>query len=507
MAASESDVGETVAALDLGSNSFHMVVARRQHGELRVLDRIKVMVRLGEGLDARGRLSPDVRERAMQALQRFGERLKALPRNNVRVVGTNALRGMRKAQAFLVAAETALGHPVEVISGVEEARLIYIGVCHSLGDDAERRLVVDIGGGSTELIVGAGAQPICMDSLEIGCVSLTRKCLTDGRLNANTLSQAALTVGQELEPVLRRYHHSQWQHAIGASGSVRSVQAVLGGLGLAHGDIDLSGLQALRQQLVDAGRLDRLALPGLETARKPVFAGGVMVLLGVFEALGVERMAVSDGALREGVLHDLIGRMDFADVRDQTVSALVKRYHVDVAHADRVTATAEHLFRQVQEPWDLDAEAQRWLRWGAQLHEIGLDIAHGGYHRHGEYLARHSDLGGFSSQDQAVLAALIRCHRRKIADSALDGVPDNRRVRVERLVPLLRLAVILHRSRLDEPGPDVQLGVQPGMIMLVFPRGWLLAHPLTRADLDVEAEALERLELTLRLQEAGGTSA
>ncbi|MFV8833897.1 exopolyphosphatase [Aquisalimonas sp. APHAB1-3] len=494
------DNGRTVAAVDLGSNSFHMVVARLQHGELRVVDRIKTMVRLGEGVDARGRLDPAVRERALEALDRFGQRLRGLPRGCVRVVGTNTLRIMRDAQGFQGAAEAALGHAVEVVSGVEEARLIYLGVAHSLGADGQRRLVVDIGGGSTELIVGEGMTPLYMDSLEMGCVRLERQSFPKGRYTQRTLDRAALRVAQELEPVARRYHTAHWEQAVGASGSVRAVQTVLKGLDLSPDVITLNGLLRLRECLIRAGRVSNLQLPGLDADRRPVFAGGVMVLLGVFQGLGIQRMVASDGAMREGVLHDLLGRMASRDVRDQAVAAMMARYHVDTDQARRVAETAHHLFQQVRRSWSLDDEAALWLRWAAETHEIGLDIAHGSYHRHGEYLARHSDLSGFSSQDQTVLAALIRCHRRKISRKALDAVPDNRRLRVERLTPLLRLAAVLHRSRLDEPIPSATLRVRDNRLDLQFPAGWLDAHPLTRADLAEESAALKRLGLVLRVR-------
>lgn len=500
MTAADQNTDSTVAAVDLGSNSFHMVVARLQHGELRVVDRIKTMVRLGDGVDGRGRIDPAVRTRALEALDRFGQRLRGLPRGRVRIVGTNTFRIMRDAEAFRSAAEAALGHPVEVVSGVEEARLIYLGVAHSLGDGGQTRLVVDVGGGSTELIVGEGMTPIHMDSLEIGCVRLARQCFPGGRYTRRTLDRAALRVARELEPVARVYQHADWQQAVGASGSVRSVQSVLAALEVSQDAITLDGLLHLRTCLIQAGSESKLQLPGLDADRRPVFAGGVMVLLGVFQGLGIQRMIASDGALREGVLHDLLGRMTSSDARDQAVSALMARYHVDVDHAGRVADAAAQLFRQARADWNLDDEAAAWLRWAAETHEIGLDIAHSGYHRHGEYLARHSDLSGFSSQDQAVLAALIRCHRRKISRKVVDDVPDERRLRVERLVPLLRLAVILHRSRLDEPSPSVKLRVRGNRLNLRFPAGWLAAHPLTRADLEEEAKAIKRLDLELRVR-------
>ncbi|MDN3518616.1 Ppx/GppA phosphatase family protein [Aquisalimonas lutea] len=499
MSAPDALISDTVAAVDLGSNSFHMVVARRHHGDLQVLDRLKLMVRLGEGLDRRGRLHPDVRNRALDALQKFGQRLQGLPRGCVRVVGTNTLREMRDARAFMAAAEEALGHPVEVVSGVEEARLIYLGVARSLADDGRRRLVVDIGGGSTELVLGQGLQPRRMDSLEVGCVSITRRFFPEGRWSKRTLNRAELEVGVAVEPVIGHYRDGAWDAAVGASGTIKAVQAVIAELGGDSQCIQRDDLADLRARVLRAGRSDRLDLSGLEADRRPVFAAGVVVLQGIFRALGIERMAVSDGALREGVIHDLVGRIEYHDVRDQTVAALASRYHVDTEHAARVARTADALFEQAAGPWALDGEARRWLDWAARLHEIGLDIAHGGYHRHGEYVARNGDLGGFSGQDQAVLGALIRCHRRKVARKALDAVPESRQHRVWRLVPLLRLAVILHRSRLEEQAPALTLTADGARLTLAFPEGWLATHPLTAADLEAEAQALARVGFTLEI--------
>ena len=497
-----SETTATVAAVDLGSNSFHMVVARRHHGDLQVLDRLKLMVRLGEGLDDTGALSDTVRRRALEALERFGQRLQGLSSSHVRVVGTNTLREMRDADAFMAASEAALGHPVEVVSGVEEARLIYLGVARSLGDEGGRRLVVDIGGGSTEVVIGEGAQPLRMESLEVGCVNLSRRCFADGRLSESAVEHAALEAERVLEPVVARFRAPAFAHAVGASGTVKAVHRVLAGAGQAEESITRDALMDLGQRIAAARSVDALDLPGLDDDRRPVFPAGVAILTGLFRALDITAMQVSDGALREGVLHDLVGRMDYHDVRDQTVAALASRYHVDTEHAARVERTALSLQGQVEEAWGFDREARNWLAWAARLHEIGLDVAHSGYHRHGEYIARHGDLGGFSAQDQAVLAALIRCHRRKIARSALSAVPQGRQQRTWRLVPLLRLAVVLHRSRLDEEAPPVRLRAKADTLTLTFPTDWLYRHPLTAVDLKLEQQALTRAGYTLTINEA-----
>ena len=491
-----------VAAVDLGSNSFHMIVAREDDTALRVVDRIKTMVRIGEGLDARGRLDPRVATRALDALGQFGQRLAGFRSDRVRAVGTNTLREMADSDAFLERAREALGYPVEIVSGQEEARLIYQGVARSLADDGRARLVVDIGGGSTEMILGTGLVPTAMDSLEMGCVTLTRRCLADGRLTPRRLERAATEVGRMLEPVAWRYGRDAWQEAVGASGTVRAVAGVLEALGSGSGTIDAAGLDDLHDRLLAAGHRDALALPGLDEGRRPVFPAGVVILRGLFRRLGIETMAVSDGALREGLLHDLVGRRAARDIRDDTVDGLMRRYQVDRTHAQRVRGTALTLLDRVHEPWSLPSPAGKWLGWAAALHEMGLDIAHRGYHRHGAYVARNGDLVGFSSEDQRVLAALIRCHRKKISRQARADIPEPRRATVERLIPLLRLAVLLHRSRVDEPAPLVAVEAEGATLRLTFPPGWIDAHPLTRADLVEEKRALRRVGVALDLAEA-----
>lgn len=480
-----------IAAVDLGSNSFHLIVARLQDGQLRVIDRLRDPVRLAAGLGQDLRLDPEVRQRAIECLRRFGQRLAELGPGSVRVVGTNTLRQARDPE-FIEAAQQALGHPIEVVAGIEEARLIYLGVAHSLAVDEGRRLVVDIGGGSTELIIGEGFQPLRLDSLYMGCVTLSERFFRGGKLGKSGFEAAELLAALELEPIQERFRRLGWNAVVGASGTVRTVREILVEQGWSEQGISAAGLRKLRKVMLDAGHIDKLKLKGLPDDRRPILAGGVAILSAVFAALDLERMVIAQGALREGLLYDLLGRIQHDDVREAAVQALMKRYHVDVRHAARVEAVALTLLDQLAHDWGLEHPMQRtWLHWAAGLHEVGLAIAHSQYQKHGAYVVQHSDLAGFSMRDQALLAVLVRGHRRKFPREEIAALPKPQQESARRLIALLRLAVLLRRGRADVPAPDIKARITGNELKLKFPAGWLDARPLTRADLVEECRSLE----------------
>ncbi|HEB97687.1 MAG TPA: exopolyphosphatase [Sedimenticola thiotaurini] len=494
---------ETIAAVDLGSNSFHMIVARVVDNQFQVMDRLREMVRLREGLDARRNLAPEVAQRALGCLERFGQRVRSLPPGAVRAVGTNTLRQVRDAGAFLRAAEAALGHPIEIVAGREEARLVYLGVAHGLAAGDERRLVVDIGGGSTELIVGEGFAPRHMESMEMGCVSMSQAHFGDGRIGAKAMKRAELAGALELRPVKVEYREAGWRQAIGSSGTIRAIRTVVQRAGWCdpRDGITADALRQLRDRLVAFGRVDRIELDGLSTERRPVFAGGVAVLRSVFKALHIERMQVSDLALREGLLYDMLGRIHHEDVRESSVRALCRRYEVDMAQAERVERTARALFAQAAAPWGLHGgEYVEILGWAARLHEIGLTVAHAGYHKHSAYLAAHSDMAGFSRQEQMVLAALMRGHRRRFPLEQFRALPPDITLCAMQLAVLLRLSVLLHRARSATLRIDALLRVEGNRLELEFPDGWLQAHPLPRMELKQEAKRLKKAGFRLKFR-------
>jgi len=498
---------EVIAAVDLGSNSFHMVVARYSHGQLVIIDRLREMVRLAAGVGEDGRLDKEVAARALACLERFGQRLRDIRARNVRVVGTNALRIARRKQAFLERAREALGFPIEIVSGMEEARLIYSGVAHNLPNEPGRRLVVDIGGGSTEIIIGEHYEPLELESLQMGCVSLSQRFFGDGRLTPKRLERARLAARLELEPIQAAFTRRGWERAVGSSGTVRVIADSLRELNPTAGSITPSGLEELLARLGASGHLRELDLDSVSEERRPVFPGGVVILTEIIAALGIEQMRFVEGALRDGLLYDMVGRMTRSDARERTVGSMQRRYHVDLGQAERVEETAVDFLAQVREAWELgDALAELSLRWAARLHEIGLDVAHNGYHRHGAYLLENADMPGFAREEQQLIARLVGSHRRKLGLERLeDLIPPWDRL-APRLIVLLRAAVLLHRGRSANALPKIELTARGSALELRFPGGWLDEHPLTVADLQLEIGFLRPHGVRLRVYSGNRSS-
>ena len=492
---------DVLAAVDLGSNSFHMVVARYALGQLAIVDRLREMVRLAAGLDEHGRLNRESTARALACLERFGQRLRDMRAERVRVVGTNTLRKARRKGAFLDRAREALGHPIEIISGVEEARLIYLGVSHTTPSEAGRRLVVDIGGGSTELIIGEGFEARRLESLYMGCVSLSARHFGDGVITEKRMKRARTEVQLEIEPVMSRFKRTEWEMAFGASGTMRAAADALVARGTGRGGIDREGVQWLLGECLRAGEVSKLRLPGLAAERQEIMPGGLVIITEIFDMLGIESMRVADGSLREGLLYDLVGRLTDEDARARSVRSLEARFHVDLAQADRVEATVLAFLGQVREAWKLDEPlAEPVLRWAARLHEVGLDIAHSHYHKHGAYLLANADLPGFPREEQQLLAAVVGNHRRKLNLAQLEDLVPPWHLRAEFLIVLLRLAVLLHRGRGPRALPQLQLKPSGRSLSVAFPKGWLAEHPLTAADLEQETGLLQAAGFRLRVQ-------
>jgi exopolyphosphatase / guanosine-5'-triphosphate,3'-diphosphate pyrophosphatase len=493
-------VPDVLAAVDLGSNSFHMVVARYSHGQLVILDRLREMVRLAAGMGDSGRLDDTATDRALRCLERFGQRLRAMRADSVRVVGTNALRRAKRKRWFLEHARAALGHPIEIISGLEEARLIYSGVAHTSPMSPDKRLVIDIGGGSTEIVIGEGFDPFLLESLSVGCVGLSASFFDDGRISAKRLERARTAVRLELEPVQEAYRKMGWLQVFGSSGTVRVISDVLHRLNPESPHITLDNLNALAERVVTAGHVDELDLPDVDAERAPVFPAGLAILLEVVENFGIDRVRVAEGAMREGLLYDLMGRFTNEDARLRSVRAMEKRYHIDELQADRVEATAVGLLEQVENDWGLeDPLAESVLRWAARLHETGLDIAHSKYHRHSAYLLEHADMPGFPREEQLLLSALVGGHRRQWSVASLeDLLPPWDRL-AEFLIVILRLAVLLHRGRSPQPLPEVKLTVKSRNMTLELPQRWIKEHPLTLEDLEQERAYLKEAGFRLTI--------
>lgn len=478
-----------------------MVVAEERQDELLVLDRLREMVRLASGVDNSDMLSPEVAAVALECLERFGQRLRDLPSSNVSAVGTNTLRRISNSEEFLQQAEEKLGHPIEIISGIEEARLIYQGVAHSLEPDHKDKLVIDIGGGSTELIIGEDFQTKMMESLEMGCVTMTRQFFPDGKITAKRIARARIDVLQKMKEVRHAFRQQGWDVVIGASGTIRSTLSVIHELGLSDREgITFNALKKLVKKLAQFKLVDDVQLAGLSERRVPVFLGGVIVLSGVFEALEIDQMQVSDGAVREGLLYDMLGRRQNKDIRNTSIECLAGRFHVDSQHAERVEHTASDFLQQVFSDWSLDYQsAQTLLSWACKIHEIGRDISHSAYHKHSAYIVENADLAGFSRQQQARLGTLVRAHRGKLMDKFYEVLNKSCQITVMKLAVLLRLAVIFHRSRSSTALPAIQLQARGNALVIELPKEWLDQHPLTLNDLEQEAEYLKLIDVQLEL--------
>ena len=491
-----------LAAVDLGSNSFRMVIARRQGGELRPVDRLREGVRLAECLDAHRNITQEGVRRALECLRKFGQRVRDFPQGSVRAVGTNTLRKARNTASFLRQAERALGHPIDVVSGQEEARLIFVGASHSLANSEIQRLVVDIGGGSTECVVGRDYEPRLAESLYMGCVGLTLAHFPGGRLTAKRMRKAKTAAKLELRPMKSAFRKLGWKHAVGTSGTIHAVAGLLRLQGwITPQGITRDGLARLEQALLAVDHVDDLVLKGLRRDRAKVLPGGFAILSAVFDSLEIESMTAADGALREGALYDLLGRIQNEDARDRTIQRFLRQYQVDTSQSQRIETTALALVDQVSESWKLDPVAARlFVSWAARLHEIGLSVAHGGYHKHGAYIIEQSDMPGFSFQDQALVALLVRSMRRKIPIHLFSHLSKKRGRFALRLCLLLRLAAVLNRSRSRRPMPTLELAARKKKIRLRFPGTWLDEHPLTRADLVQEATYLSTIGIRLEVR-------
>jgi exopolyphosphatase/guanosine-5'-triphosphate,3'-diphosphate pyrophosphatase len=495
-----SDPSSVIAAVDLGSNSFHMVVAQDQHGQLKIIDRMREMVRLGAGLNSSGKLSKESKERAIECLQRFGQRLREMHADSVRVVGTNTLRVAKNSVEFIQCAEEALGHPIQIISGVEEARLIYQGTIHSITGPEGKWLVVDIGGGSTEVIIGKRGNPLLMESVQMGCVVISEKYFASGELDKKKFKKALVEAKLQLQPIISKVKKLGWKHVVGTAGTIRTISELMREFELSERGITYKGINALIEKLQQAGHMDKVNFEALSKERKPVFAGGIIVLKAIFEELGIKKMMISDGGLREGLLFDLAGRIHHQDTRDRTVYSLMRRYHVDFDHAANIKTTAFHLLEKASRVWKIDNDiAYQFLIWAADLHEIGLDISHSKYHRHGAYLLDNSDLMGFSWNEQRLLACLVGNHRRKINIDAIEQLPVRWQDQAMYMIVILRIAVLINRDRVPKKLPDIIIEDHKGTLSIQFDQSWVEAHPLTGAELEQEQNYLKVLKVKVSI--------
>ena len=488
---------ELIAAVDLGSNSFRLQIGRVVGDQIYPLDSLKEPVRLAAGLNASKFLDGASQLRALEALRRFSERLRGLAPGAVRAVATNTLRVARNAAQFLIQAEAALGFPIEVVAGREEARLIYVGVAHTLPNPATQQLVVDIGGGSTEFIIGKSFESIALESLYMGCVGYSLSYFPRGKLDKRGFKEAEFAARRELETISRRFHEVGWEQAVGSSGTAKALLDLIQLSGVSREGITREGLAWLKERLIRAGDLASLNLPGLRADRIPVLSGGLAIMIATFDVLAIERMTFSEGALRLGVLYDLLGRYHHQDLRDATVNQFMRRYEVDLAQAQRVCATGLSVLRQL-DPATADRahpDAQS-LEWAAKLHEVGISVAHAGYHKHSAYILANADMPGFSRMDQGRLARVVLAQRGKL-ERVVAIEPDSRDWS---LIFCLRLAVLLHRARDNLPIPALFVKRTNKGFQIMVDAASLSSVPLTAAALAEEEQQWASVGKELRVK-------
>lgn len=469
-----------LAAIDMGSNSFRLEIAELSKGKYKRIDYLKETVRLGAGLDESGLLTEDAAQRGLACLARFAQRLKGFAPAQVRAVATQTLREARNRDAFLMRANGALGHPIEVIAGREEARLIYQGVSRLQPSDLPR-LVIDIGGRSTEMILGRGRQTLRAESFGVGSVSLSMAHFPGGRFTAAGFRAAQIAAGAELEEALTLFSPNEWQEALGSSGTVGSVSQLLAACHITDGSITPEGLRWCIQQCIDAGSIDALNLPGLKPDRKAVLGGGLSILYTLAMQFHIEVIKPAKGALRQGVIFDLDERLEsarnprMADPREAAVQELQRRFKVDTEHAQRIQERASSLWQSMQGSQNTDLELERELEWVALLHEIGMMVSHHDHHRHSSYLLGHVDAAGFSQSQLRRMATLALGQRGdliKLAEHLHDKT-------LMAQVLCLRIAVILHHARVNLP-PHIAR-IQKGRVKhrLYLQRKWAEQQPRT----------------------------
>ena len=490
-------MSKNLAVLDLGSNSFHMlVVSLEDNGNLHIIDKLNDRARLAAGLDKNKYLTDEAQERALQYFRQYSERLLDFEVGCVRAVATDIFRKAKNGLEFLEKAEKVLGWPIEIISGIEEARLIYKGVSHDF-PTKRRRLIIDIGGGSTELIIGTGSTPIELASTKMGCVSWTMSFFSTGKMTIQAFSKAIQAAEQVLTSQIERYLSIGWQEALGSSGTNKAISDILIETKRSDGSITRQNLEWLIKELIQIKESDAIPWDAVSNSRREVLASGVSILFACMKALKIQKIHPSTSALREGVMIEMVGRIFGEDIRDKSIQSLLRRFKVDSTHNERILKTLRYLFDSASDEWRLNQRDWQLLLWAVQLHEVGLNISFSGYHRHSAYIIKHADLAGFSHPQQTEIAFLILWHRGKIKPEKLQkGFPYIQKRHI-RLLALFRLAARVHRRRMPQTDILIAIQVDEDQIQLVLPLDFLNKHPLTHADLSTEVLELRKLEIDL----------
>jgi len=495
----ESRDANLYAALDIGSNSFHLVIARMLAGSMQIVQKVKHKVRLADGLDDKQILSDDAIQRGIATLQSMAESMQGLDPAHVRVVATHTLRRAKNAREFLRQAKAVFPFRIEIISGPEEARLIYGGIANTTQTEG-KRLVVDIGGGSTEFALGADFAPLVCKSVQMGCVSYQQRFFEDGEITSKRFNRAVTAARQEVELVVNNLKRHKWETSIGASGTIRAISAVIAGVQELESEVSITfeDLSKLIKTCVEKGHADKLDFTGLTEDRRPVFAAGLSILYAVFKSLSLKQMQTSSAALREGVLYEIQNDDNRSDIRERTAQSLATRYDVDTQYAQKVWSNCLAIYEKVYVAWDIDdLELRHLLEWSALLHEVGLQINSRGVQRHSSYIIEQSDLPGFSQEQQKLISILVRFHRKKIKLTEIPTFANYSEKRVYALLCVLRLGVLLNINRQETMLPEFTIAASKGSIALAFPADWFDSSPLLLADIYQEAAYLESTDIVL----------
>ncbi|UDG81673.1 Exopolyphosphatase [Candidatus Profftia lariciata] len=487
---------EELAAIDLGSNSFHMVIARIVHGALQVLGRLKKHIHLANRLDHNNLLDEEAIEDSITCLALFAQRLQGLPANNVCIVGTHVLRQAANTQEFLKRASEVIPYPINIISGKEEARLIFMGVAHTQPEKG-CKLVIDIGGGSTEIVIGKDFYPILIESCQMGCISFARQFFPNGYINKKNFQEARLVAAQKLEQIAWQYRIQGWQSVLGTSGSIKAINEALIIIGKKDGLITANRLELLCNKILKYQHFSELRLLGLSEERQALFVPGLSILCGIFDALVIKQLRFSDGALREGMLYEMKGRFRHQDIRIRTAHSLAKHYNVDQEQAYRVLSTVEQLYTQwlVQNSKLAHSQLEELLKWAAILHEVGLSINYNGMHRHSAYIIQHTSLPGFNQEQQILLATLMRCQRKSIKLNELPHLILFKKKQYIPLIQILRLATLLNNQRQSTIIPNsLTLETNNFCWILRFPMGYLEQNQLIQIDINKEQLYWKQIE-------------
>lgn len=493
-----TSVTDMFAAVDLGSNSFHLLIARAENGHLVPFERVKEKVQLARGQKG-GVLAPAAIERGLDCIARFAQRLAGIAPERIRVVGTSALREAKDPAAFVGPAQRLLRCPIKILSGDEEAKLIFLGVSHTLAAEDADWLVIDIGGGSTEICLGPAFAPNSVASVALGCVSLTDQFFDTSPTTAASFLAARTAAKKRLESVCGGFVGRPRARVIGTSGTLESVCSVLSANGYTNGDITAAGLDRLEEALLDRRWVAETGAPGLAPERVDIFPAGLAVVCALFEVLALDTLEFVDASLRDGLLYDLAERRSHEDVRELTIAAWRDRFGVDEAQVRRVERTCLQLFDAARSVWQMASADRDLLRWACSLHEVGIAVSSRHHNRHGAYLVQNGDLAGFAHDGRRALSLLIRGCRGAFPVFAFAALESQAAKALRHTTILLRLAVILERSRTDVDSPRFVVNVDADRVELTLPSGWLSTHALSRQELDLERGRLAEIAIALKV--------